>query len=94
MFPGCMKVIQSQVREVGVGPALMIFATSSAFALVSFAHNAAQSHAYPSVDGPERGLVAVLVVFEPSFKDRVEFADDTAHARPIGPFRSCPNLLA
>jgi hypothetical protein len=73
---GLFQAEKSLVGEEGIGPALMVRSTTSALLLHPLAEETPQTHAYPAVESLERPLVAVLEVFKPAAKRRIESRDD------------------
>src|SRR5207244_8983896 len=63
---GCAQVKQTQVREVGVGPAMMIPAATTAATSRPPAQDAAHPHAHPFVQSGERRPVTVFEVVKPA----------------------------
>jgi hypothetical protein len=64
---GFQQAKEPNFGEVAVGPALVVSASTSAFAAASLSQDGAQSHAYPSVDASK---FVVLGVFEVSHTNR------------------------
>ena len=77
---GCFQAVKPVFGEEGVGPALMVGASTTAFLSHPLAEKAPQSHANPAVEPLERPLMAVLEVCKPATKRRVERGDDREKA--------------
>ena len=63
---GCFQGVQPKLRKVGIRPTLMIRTATTPTFLLTLAQDAPQTHAYPFVDGLERGVVAMPEVTKPS----------------------------
>src|ERR1700722_4922454 len=94
---GRLQAEQPLVGEKGIGPALMVRSSSTPSQSLAFPKQAAKPHSYPAVDVRERRLVAVLEVFKPASKSRVQIQDDSTQALAGGPPRlrsDCVSKLA
>ncbi len=84
---GCRKRVQPKIGKVRIGPALMIGASPTPAASVTFAQDATQSHPYPTVQIRERGLQTVLEIPKPASQDTVDVRDNTGQAMAVGAVR-------
>ncbi len=81
---GCGQGEQPVRREVGVGPALMVGAASTAPTMGTFVQDAPQAHPDPPVKRVELGLLGVLEVLEPAPQYRVDPRNDGLQAESVG----------
>ena len=84
---GCDQRKQPDVRKVGIGPAVMIKATSPTTSSAAFAQNRSQTHSDPAVQGRELVMMAVLVVCKPASQHPVQFSGNELKAMTVGPLR-------
>ena len=70
-------------REVGVGPAMMIGAASTATKTPSLAQDRSQPHTDPAIDVAKGGVMSVLEVFVPATQLRVYPSDNLPEAAPV-----------
>src|SRR5438132_9507032 len=90
---GCAQVKQTQVREVGVGPAMMISAATTAATSRPPAQDAAHSHAHPFVQSGKRRPVTVFEVVKPAAQARIQPPNDHQQRVPVGAPGQLPDLV-
>src|SRR5271157_3009886 len=74
---------QPALRKVGFGPALMIRSASRSLSAPPAAQDAAQSHAHPTVQRGERGLMAVLKIPKPAPQGLIQIDEGGRQALPV-----------
>ena len=84
---GFQQAKEPKFGEVAVGPALVVSASTSAFAAASLSQDGAQSHAYPSVNTSKFVVIGVFEVAIPAGKRPVDVRHDGFHALSVGPPR-------
>ena len=84
---GFQQAKEPKFGEVAVGPALVVSASTSAFAAASLSQDGAQSHAYPSANTYKFVVLGVFEVAIPTGKHPVDVCHDGFHAFSVGPPR-------
>ena len=84
---GFQQAKEPKFGEVVVRPALVVSASTSAFAAASLSQDGSQSHAYPSVDASKFAVLGVFEVAIPTGKRPVDVRHDGFHALAVDPPR-------
>src|SRR5215469_9806764 len=77
---GGFQAIQPLVSKEGIRPTLMVRSAAATPSALPFPEDAPQPPPYPAVHRRERRLVAVLEVFKPAPKRRIQRRDDRPKA--------------
>jgi hypothetical protein len=80
---GSNKGEQPTLSKESIRPTLMVRASPPSIPPPSAAEYAAHPHAYPLVEGSERGVVAVFEILVPAPQSPVHGDDDRVEAVPV-----------